>query len=153
MPDIQIEFPRDRARAQLGQKLDATTKLIVSSTSSSAIPFGALVVFDDTDVFMCKLPTLKSHLEKPLGITLRQLHSDDYQPKTSIAVLRKGRVWIEAEKVSAPGDPVYIRFAENGAAKLTSEKKDNARLYGAIFLEKSDGGLTPIEVDFFGGVQ
>lgn len=153
MPDIQIEFPRDRARAQLGQKLDATAALVVSSTSSSAIPFGALVVFDDTDVFMCKLPTLKAHIEKPLGITLRQLHSEDYQPKTSIAVLRKGRVWIDAEKVTAPGDPVYIRFDESGLAKFTSEKKDNHILRGAIFLEKTDGGLTPIEINFFGGVQ
>ena len=150
---MQLEFQKDRARAQLGQKLDATAALAVSSTSSSAIPFGALVVFDDTDVFMCKLPMLKAHLEKPLGITLRQLHSDDYQPKTSIAVLRKGRVWIDAEKVSAPGDPVYIRFDDNGSVKFTSDKEKNSLLRGAIFLEKSDGGLTPIEINFFGGIQ
>ena len=150
---MQLEFQKDRARAQLGQKLDATAALVVSSTSSSAIPFGALVVFGDIEVFFCKLPTTKAHVEKPLGITLRQLHSEDYQPKTSIAVLRKGRVWIDAEKVTAPGDSVYIRFDENGSAKFTSDKEKNILLRGAIFLEKSDGGLTPIEVDFFGGEQ
>ena len=102
---------------------------------------------------MCKIPTAKTQLDKPLGITLRQLHSQHYEPKSSIAVLRKGRIWIEAEKVSAPGDAVYIRFAEDGSAKFSGEKKDNVLLKGAIFLEKSESGLTPIEVDFFGGVQ
>lgn len=150
---MQLEFQKDRARAQLGHKVDATPALIVSSTANVAIPFGVLVVFDDTDAFFCKQPTTKVHIERPLGITLRQLHSDDYQAKTSIAVLRKGRVWVEAEKVIAPGDQVYTRFDENGSAKFTSEKKDNHVLRGAIFLEKSEGGLTPIEVNFFGGVQ
>ncbi|TXG75775.1 hypothetical protein E6Q11_06780 [Candidatus Dojkabacteria bacterium] len=148
---MQIEFLRDRERAQLGQKVDATPTLVVSATASSLIPFGALVVYDDTDAFLCKVPTSKAQIEKPLGITLRQLHSSDYQPKTSIAVMRKGRIWIEADKVAAPGDAVYVKFAEDGSAKFSSDKKDNARLFGAIFLEKSDGGLTPIEINFFGG--
>jgi hypothetical protein len=153
MSDIQLDFPRERARAQIGQKVDATQALVVSATSNVVIPFGALVVYDDTDVFLCKLPVPKAPLDKPLGITLRQLHSFHYEPKTSIAVMRKGRVWIEAEKVSAPGDQVYVKFAEDGSVKFTGDKKDAVLLRGAIFLEKSEGGLTPIEVNFFGGVQ
>lgn len=152
MTDIQIEFPKDRARAQIGQKVDATEATVVSATSNAVIPFGTLIVYDETDAFLCKLPTAKAHVEKPLGIALRQLHSQQYEPKSSIAVMRKGRVWVEADKVTAPGDAVFIRFAEDGSAKFTVDKKDNARLFGAIFLEKSDGGLTPIEVNFFGGV-
>lgn len=150
---MQIEFLRDRARAQIGQKVDATTCTVVSAASNSEIPFGALVVYDEADAFLCKLPTIKSQLEKPLGITLRQLHCQHYEPKSSIAVMRKGRVWIEADKVNAPGDAVYLKFAEDGTSKFTGDKKDNARLFGAIFLEKSDGGLTPIEINFFGGAQ
>ena len=125
---MQIEFLRDRARAVLGQKVDATPSMVVSATSSTKIPFGALVVYDDNDAFMCKLPTNKAHLEKALGITLHQLYCEDYQPKTSIAALRKGRVWVEAEKVSAPGDVAYIKFAEDGSVKFTGDKKDNAPL-------------------------
>ena len=150
---MQIEFLRDRSRAQVGQKVDATATVVVSATSSIAIPFGALVVHDDTDAFLCKLPTNKTHIEKPIGISLRQFHTQHYEPKSSIPVMRKGRVWVESEKVSAPGDAVYVRLMEDGSAKFTGEKKDNVRLSGAIFLEKSDGGLTPIEVNFFGGVQ
>jgi hypothetical protein len=101
---------------------------------------------------LCKLPANKTQLDKPLGITLRQLHCEHYEPKNSIAALRKGRVWIEAEKVNAPGDVVYVRFAEDGAVRFTGEKKDNTLIHGALFLEKSDGGLVPIEVNFFGGV-
>jgi hypothetical protein len=153
MNDIQLEFPKDRASAQLGQKADATPAIVVSATSNSEIPFGALVVYDDADAFLCKLPTSKEQLEKPIGITLRQLHSENYKPKTTIAVLRKGRVWVEAEKVNAPGDALYIKFVENGAAKFTSDKENSHLLKGAIFLEKTDGGLVPIEVNFFGGVQ
>ncbi len=150
---MQIEFLRDRARAQIGQKVDATACTVVSATSNSEIPFGALVVYDEADAFLCKLPTTKAQFEKPLGITLCQLHCQHYEPKSSIAVMRKGRLWIEADKVTAPGDAVYLKFAEDGTAKFTGDKKDNARLFGAIFLEKSDGGLTPIEVNFFGGAQ
>lgn len=153
MTDIQIEFPRDRARAQVGQKVDATAATVVSATSNVVIPFGALVVYDENDAFLCKLPTAKTHVEKPLGIALRQLHCQQYEPKSSIAVMRKGRVWVDADKVTAPGDAVYIKFTEDGSARFSGDKKDNARLFGAIFWEKSDGGLTPIEVNFFGGAQ
>ena len=150
---MQIEFLRDRERALVGQKVDASPSTIVSATSNGMVAFGVLVVYDDTDAFLCKLPTIKEHLDKPLGITLRQLHCDIYQPKSSIAVLRKGRVWVLADKVQAPGDIVYVKFAEDGVVTLTGDKTDNFPLKGAIFLEKSEGGLAPIEVNFFGGVQ
>jgi hypothetical protein len=62
-------------------------------------------------------------------------------------------VWVETDKVGASGDQVYLKFSEDGTTKFTSDKKDNTQLRGAIFLEKSEGGLTPIEINFFGGVQ
>jgi hypothetical protein len=152
--NMQIEFLRDRARAQVGQRLDSTKSLVVSATSigPAAIPFGVLVVFDDSDAFLCKLPTAKTHLEKPLGITLHQLHCENYQPKSSIAAMRKGRIWVEVDKVEAPGDAVYIKLAEDGTASFSGIKTGNTLLKGAIFLEKSEGGKVPIEVNFFGGV-
>ncbi len=150
---MQTEFPIDRIRAQVGQKVDATQAVVVSALSDVKVPFGALLLYDDNDDRLCKLPAAKIPIDKPLGISLRQLHCQHYEPKNSIAVMRKGRVWVDAEKVSAAGDAVCIKFAEDGAAKFTSDKKDNLLLKGAIFLEKSDGGLVPIEVNFFGGVQ
>lgn len=151
---MQIKFIKDRERAQVGQKADSTPALVVSAISNGdvPIPFGTLVVFDDSDAFLCKLATTQAHVEKPLGITLRQLHCESYQPKSSIAAMRKGRIWIESEKVEAPGDPVYMKFSEDGKAIFTGIKTDNTPLKGAIFLEKTEGGKVPIEVDFFGGV-
>ncbi len=150
---MEIEFSRNRERAQLGQKADSTGAMVVSATSNgpTPIPFGVLVVFDDSDAFLCKLPTTKAHIDKPLGITVRQLHCDSYQPKTSIAAMRKGRIWVEADKVDAPGDPVYIKLGDDGVATFTGTKTGNTLLKGAIFLEKSEGGKVPIEVNFFGG--
>ena len=150
---MQFEFPLNRERAQVGQKVDATPAVVVSAHAPIKIPFGVLVLYDEADAFSCKLCVPKTPLDKPLGITLRQLHSDAYQPKSSIAVLRKGRVWVEADKVSVPGDMVYVKFAEDGSPKFTSDKKDALLLKSAVFLEKSEGGLVPIEVNFFGGGQ
>jgi hypothetical protein len=61
---MQTEFLRDRARAQLGQKADATHAVVVSAVSDAVIPFGALVVYDDSDAFLCKVPTTKAHLDR-----------------------------------------------------------------------------------------
>ncbi len=151
---MQFEFPRDRERAVVGQKVDSLPSMQVSTTStqSNPIAFGTLVVFDDSDAFLCKPPTTPAHLEKPLGITVRQLHGEDYQPKSSILAMRKGRIWIEADKVEAPGEAVYIKLNVDGSHAFTGSKTDTTPIRGAIFLEKSEGGKVPIEVNFFGGV-
>jgi hypothetical protein len=67
--------------------------------------------------------------------------------------MRKGRVWVKSEKVDAPGDAVYVKFLEDGSYTFTGAKTGNMQLKGAVFLEKSEGGKVPIEVDFFGGVR
>ncbi len=151
---MQIEFLTNKERAQIGQKVDASQTIIISATSNTDkhIPFGSLVVYDETDPFLCKMPSTKAHLDKPLGITLRQLHCHDYAPKNPMAVMRQGRVWIDAEKAEFVGDAVYVKFLDNGNAIFTSTKTGNTPLKGAIFLEKSDGGKTPIEVNFLGGI-
>ena len=150
---MQTEFYLDRERAQVGQKVDSMPVAVVSVTSNgqAPIPFGALVVFDDNDPFLCKLPAPKAPLEKPVGITLRQFHCENYQPKSSIAAMRKGRVWVQSEKVDAVGDAVYVKLLDNGSHIFTGAKTGNAQLKGAIFLEKTEGGKVPIEVNFFGG--
>jgi len=152
---MQTDFYLDRERSQIGQKVDSMPAAVVSVTSTgpAPIPFGALVVFDDTDPFLCKLPVPDSPLDKPLGITLRQFHCQSYEAKSSIAAMRKGRVWINAEKVDAPGDGVYIKFLADGSAIFSGSKADTTPLKGAIFLDKTEGGKVPIEVDFFGGLS
>jgi hypothetical protein len=151
---MQVEFLLNREKALVGQKVDSTPTTIVSMASNGEIPFGALVVFDETDSFLSKLPTAKAQLEKPVGITLRQLHCESYKPKQSIPAMRQGRVWIvSSEKVDAPGDPVYVKFAEDGSAAFTGVKTGNAPLKGAVFLDRCEpNSKVPIEVNFCGGV-
>jgi hypothetical protein len=150
---MQIGFPLDRARAQVGQIVDSTPALRVSAVSNEEHQFGMLVVIDETDAFMCKPPIPNTVLDKPLGITMRQPEMQSYKPKSSIVLLRSGRVWVEAEKVNAPGDAVFLKFFKNGSHKFTGDSTDNIELKGAVFLERSDGGLVPIEVNFLGGTK
>lgn len=151
---MQIEFSTKKERAQIGQKVDSTQAIIISATSNTdkSIPFGSLVVYEEADSSLCKVPTTKAHLDKPLGITLRELYCPDYAPKNPMAVMRQGRIWVDAEKAEVVGDAVYVKFLDNGTAIFTGTKTGNTQLKGAIFLEKSDGGKTPIEVNFLGGV-
>ena len=150
---MQTSFPLDRARAQIGQKVDSMPSMLVSAVSNEELKFGMLALIDESDVFTCKSPLPKASLEKPLGITMRQNELESYKPKSSIVLMRSGRVWIEAEKVKSPGDAVFLKFSEDGTYKFTSDSTGNTQLKGAIFLERSDGGLVPIEVNFFGGAK
>lgn len=150
---MQTSFPLDRARAQVGQKVDSMPAMLVSSVSNEELNFGMLAVMDDSEVFACKAPLPKTALDKPLGITMRQHEIESYKPKSSIVLMRSGRVWVDADKVKAPGDAVFLKFSDNGSYRFTGEVTGNTQLKGAIFLERSDGGLVPIEVNFFGGAK
>jgi hypothetical protein len=150
---MQTSFPLDRARAQVGQKVDSMPAMLVSSVSNEELNFGKLAVMDDSEVFACKAPAPKTALDKPLGITMRQHEIESYKPKSSIVLMRSGRVWVDADKVKAPGDAVFLKFFDDGSYRFTGEVTGNTPLKGAIFLERSDGGLVPIEVNFFGGAK
>lgn len=150
---MQTGFPLERARAQVGQKVDSMPAMLVSAVSNEELKFGMLAVIDESDVFMCKAPVAKGPLDNPLGIVMRQHERESYQPKSSIVLMRSGRVWVDADKVKFPGDAVFLKFSEEGTYRFTGEATGNTQLKGAIFLERSDGGLVPIEVNFFGGAK
>ena len=150
---MQIDFPLKRPRALVGLKVDSTPSTTVSAVSVMPIPFGVLVSFEGKD--SCKIPTTKEDLQKPLGITLRQFYGLRYEPKTAIAVVRQGRIWVEGEDVSdtnkiAPFDPVYIKITD-GKAIFTAKADGHVELKGAIFLEGLSEGKVPIEINFLGG--
>lgn len=149
---MQTRFLTDRARAVVGQKVDSTPATLISATASEVIPFGALVVWNESDPFLCKIPTAKTNISKPLGIAVRQLHGQDYQPKNTVAAMRKGRIWVNAKKAEKPGDPVYVSIEDDGEVTFTGLKTNNTELKGAIFLEACESGKVPIEVNFIGGV-
>ena len=150
---MQLGFPTEKKIAQVGQKVDATPCTVVSSTASGevSVPFGSLLVYDDADGNLCKIPTAKTHLDKLLGVALRERYGQDYPPKTPMAVLRQGRVWVKCEDDVQPGDPVHVVISAEGARFTNKSAEGATKLKCAIYLEKSQGGLTPIEINFLGG--
>jgi hypothetical protein len=150
---MYIDFPLKRPRALVGLKVDSTPSTTVSAVSAVPISFGVLVTIDGKE--SCRIPTAKEDLEKPLGITLRQMYGLRYEPKTAIGVVRQGRIWVEGEDVSdtnkiAPFDPVYIKLTD-GKAIFTAQAEGHLELKGAIFLESLSEGKVPIEINFLGG--
>jgi hypothetical protein len=150
---MDVGFSTQKKIAQLGQKLDSTPCTVVSAIAIGelSLPFGSLLVYDDSG--LCKVPTTKAHLDKPLGVALRQLYGEGYPAKNPIAALRNGRVWVKCEDEVIPGDAVYVTLGAEGA-RFTNKSAENAiKLKYAIYLEVSQGGLAPIEVNFLGGAQ
>ena len=152
---MEVGFPTERKIALLGQKVDATPCTIVSATSTgdSAIPFGSLLVYDDSGFNLCKVPTAKANLDKPLGIALRDNYGQDYPPKNLIAVLRQGRVWISCKDDVLPGDPVHVVIGADGARFTNKVAEGAIKLKCAIYLESQKNNLAPVEINFLGGAQ
>lgn len=150
---MEVGFSTQKKIAQLGQKVDATPCTVVSAIAIGelSLPFGSLLVYDESG--LCKAPTSKTHLDKPLGVALRELYGQDYPPKTPIAALRNGRIWVKCEDDVVPGDAVYVTLGAEGA-RFTNKSAENAiKLKYAIYLEVSQGSLAPIEINFLGGAQ
>lgn len=152
---MEVGFPIKRKIALVGQKVDATACTVVSSTATGevSVPFGSLLVYDDADANLCKLPTAKTHLDKLLGVALRERYGQDYPPKTPMAVLRQGRVWVKCDDDVVLGDPAHVVISADGARFSSKTAEGAIKLKCAIYLEKSQGGLVPIEINFLGGAQ
>ena len=152
---MQVLFKDKIKIALVGQKVDSTSCVVVSSTCSDdkEIDFGSFLVFDDKDKNLCKIPTAKSHLDKPLGIALREFHGLSLPSKSPLRVLRQGRIWVKCSSDVAPSDPVYISINQDGAVFTNKETQGAMKIKGAIYLEEAQGDLAPIEINFLGGAQ
>jgi hypothetical protein len=152
---MEVGFLTQKKIALVGQKVDATPCTVVSVTSAgdAAIPFGSLLTYDDSKYGLGKVPTAKTHLDKPLGIALRDSYGQDYPPKSPIAVLRQGRVWVLCNDDVVPGDPVHVVIGADGARFTNKVAEGAIKLKCAIYLESVQSGLAPIEINFLGGAQ
>ena len=152
---MDIGFPTQKKIAFVGQKVDSTLCTIVSvtSTSDASIPFGSLLTYDDSNNGLCKVPTAKIHLDKPLGIALRDSYGQNYSPKSPIAALRQGRVWISCKDDVLPGDSVHVVIGADGARFTNKIAEGAIKIKCAIYLESAKSGLAPIEINFLGGAQ
>jgi hypothetical protein len=152
---MEVGFSTHKKVALVGQKVDATPCTLISATSIGdvAIPFGSLLVYDESANGLCKIPTAKVHLDKPLGIALRDTYGQDYPPKSPITVVRQGRVWVLCKDDVVPGDPVHVVIGGDGARFTNKAAEGSIKLKCAIYLEAIQSGLAPIEINFLGGAQ
>lgn len=150
---MEVGFPTQKKIALVGQKVDATPCTVISSIAvgEMPVPFGALLVYDDSG--LCKIPTAKAHLDKPLGIALRDNYGQDYPPKSLLAALRQGRVWVLCKDDVLPGDSVHVAIGVDGARFTNKVTEGAIKLKCAVYLESAQNGLAPVEINFLGGAQ
>lgn len=142
--------------AQVGQKVDAVPSTVVSviPLGDEPIPFGSLLVYGQDSV-LARIPTAKTHLDHPIGITLKELYGDAHRPKSPIATLRQGRVWVNIKDKDnvTPGEQVYVVISTQGARFTIKATEGATKLNNAIYIDKNHGNLAPIELNFMGGGQ
>lgn len=100
----------------------------------SAVKFGRMVAKKFNDDNGCKLPDAPDLVM--VGVAVRDLatEEDRYPLKSAVAVLKRGRIFVEVEEPITPDDKVFVRFANGGSG---TEK--------GIF-RKNDDGNTAVEV-------
>lgn len=138
---------------------------VVSAEATAAIPFGTLVVKKATGsterVIAAVLPATNATLPL-LGFVIfsheygyKDLDAVGLLPKTGLAVMRRGRIWVIAENGSAHGDPVHVRYAgtgQKGGTRNATVAAETFKLNNAVYLTASTaGGLAVIEFDLLAG--
>ncbi len=114
---MQTSYENRMTEAVVGQLVDAfdvANAEVISAKASGIAPFGRMLVMSVADDVL-SLPTVKladGLLTKYPGITHRDLTkvSGQYEDKDVVAVLKKGKIWVETEETVAVGDRVYVRI-------------------------------------------
>lgn len=163
MPAVQTSYGTNLTPGFPGMLADSSrTKDAVTKAqgeASAEIPFGA-VVAQGASEGKAILPAVGTAVL--LGVVL---HSHDYakptelgdtglKPKTSLSVLRVGRVWVRTETAVAVNDPVHVRYAgagDKGAVRNAAVVGETIQLVSARFVTAAAaGGLAVLELDRLG---
>lgn len=143
----------------------------VQGEASAEIPFGAFVVQSAAaslpgsasapNVPTAKLPAASGDYFGGGGVVLHghwydkrlQLGTTGVKPTNLITVMRRGRVWVNAEEALARTDDVYVRYTAAGGLTVGNFRNDAdtskaLKLYGCRFLtETTAAGLIVLELD------
>lgn len=137
---------------------------MVNNESSQEMAFGLAVVFEgSTDDQGALAPDAIS--EQVAGILVHShAYSNDsdgdlgttgLKPGAILNVLRKGRIWVEAEEAVSPGDPLWIRAVvtgneEEGALAMQADSTDmiDSSNQGRWLTTATAGNIALLEVDF-----
>ena len=161
----QLAYSVNMAVAQAGAKYDISPMQDVMSKHNPVdeILLGVAVVKSSEDDDAIKLPAASTDITvagRCLGVAIRKMDMASalsspsvYPVKSSVPVMKKGRVWVKVEEAVAPNDPVYVRFAagtgtQKGAFRASADTATAALLAGAKYLTTAAAdGLAVIELD------
>lgn len=166
----QTSYATSMAPAYEGQLADngpTDKRTYLQGEASAEIPFGVVVAQGAVGAVqgtpdLAILPA--SAPAKLVGIVIKadvyhkdsELGTTGLKPKTTLSVLRKGRIWVKSETVSTVGDRAHVRYAsgaggtQKGAirnATVASETIDATSQI--VFMTTTTlGGLGVVDVDF-----
>lgn len=161
----------EMAPAFAGMLADATkvkhADTFVQGEAAAEIPFGVAVAIETspgTDGTPGKATLVNNVADKVAGIVLHshaydkrtELGTTGLKPKTTMAVLRKGRVWVRPETAVVDGDRGYVRAVAGaggtqlGALRNAAVGGETIDSTGQIVFRSTAaaGGLAIAEVDF-----
>ncbi len=150
---MQTSYVQDPVLGQAGQVADDFNSDVETRVAGGAITAGLFAIASAEG--KCTVPAAAFNAEKALGIVRLDPNrtSADYILNDSLAVIRKGRVWVEvASDTPAVADtPAFVRITANGAGKLTlgairanADGGNAVAIPGAYF--RRSGTLTVLEL-------
>lgn len=143
----------------------------IQGEASAEVAFGAFLVQSAAatlpgtasapNVPTAKLPAASSDLFGHGGVVLHshwydkrlQLGTTGVKPTNLLTLVRRGRIWVYAEKAVTRDDAVYVRYTASGGNVPGNFRDDDdtskaLRLYGCRYLTETTGaGLVGLEID------
>lgn len=162
---MQTSYSYAPATAFAGLLADDGVRDVLSRVNPvDAIPFGCAVVLGVDPDNDCKLPAAAADITtaaNALGIAFstQAIESSasgvaQYPVKSSVNVLRKGRVWVQVEEAVTPASPVFVRYAsgaggtQKGAFRASADTATAAQWANARYVTSAGiAGFAQVEID------
>jgi len=141
-----------------GGLYDLTDHVVDSRMNEAAgLKFGMGVVQGKTAGKTVKLPATGATIDKFEGIILNDVNREldmqgelKLQPKSTVSVMRSGRIWVRLASGVAPkyGDPVFlvINGAGLGCFKTAADSANTLQINARFLGEKDNSEIAPIEL-------
>lgn len=141
-----------------GGLYDLTDHVVDSRMNEVAgLKFGMGVVQGKTAGKTVKLPATGATIDKFEGIILNDVNREldmqgelKLQPKSTVSVMRSGRIWVRLASGVAPkyGDPVFlvINGAGLGCFKTAADSANTLQINARFLGEKDNSEIAPIEL-------
>lgn len=159
---VQTTFTYDAVKGFAGDIVDALPTETISRIAGAAVPFGKFVsrraTPADGDEVVGPPEVTGSVTARGKGFARRdqmRKNTTGYETNDIVAVLKKGRMWVDCETAWTDGADVFIRFAVPGSTGLGSVRNDADTANAVALLDGrckfvgsgSGAGLAMIEIN------